>query len=213
MKKIIGEVLAITANGSLKLTDNDYYIRSSDIVYGKAIGKIGKDMIGKVVTLKIIENDSELMYKDCKEFVKKATPDKIEFKTAAIEENDFMELYKISCEIEKKGGLNYVRWGEAWLEMKKLDINANYEIHENENGMPYFSDKTGAFVKVSVTFKNHTHKVMLPVMDFRNQAVKEDGLTSVIINKSIQRCFTKAIAMFGIGLFVYLGENSPEDKE
>lgn len=129
------------------------------------------------------------------------------------ESNYFNELNSIPCDIDKKMGLTYVTWAEAWTQLKKVQPDANYRVHVNEHSMPYFADETGAFVRVTVTVKEIAHEVFLPVMDNRNQSVKSDKLTSVIVNKNIQRALAKAIALHGIGLFAYRGEDLPEDSQ
>jgi len=141
-------------------------------------------------------------------------------------ENYFIKLSKIAGETEKKGSLNltYMSWAVAWAELKKVYPKSNYVVHENENGMPYFADETGAFVKVTVRVIRNgptmesddfipEHTVLLPVMDYSNKSIQKEKLTVMDINKAIQRALVKAIAMHGLGLYVYKGEDLPEDTE
>ena len=79
--------------------------------------------------------------------------------------------------------------------------------------MPYFSDTTGAFVKVSVTVGMCTHCIHLPVMDYYHKAMKLAQITATDVNKTIQRALTKAIAMHGCGIDVYRGEDYPSNSE
>lgn len=125
-------------------------------------------------------------------------------------ENYFVQLSKIQCPIEKKNWLSYVSWADAWAEVKKIHPDANYTIYEDDAGFPFWSSKYGLDVKVGVTIGIIEHIVRLPVMDYKNKSML-DNATTVDINKAIQRAFTKAIAMHGIGLYVYQGEDLPED--
>jgi len=125
----------------------------------------------------------------------------------------FAKMNETKVKIDKKGTLNYASWAEVWRELKKIHPTSNYRIYENRAGMPFFNDETlGAFVKVSVTVMGLTHTVHLPVMNNTNKAAKGVQLDVVLINKNIQRAFAKAIAMHGIGLYVYNGEDLPEDN-
>ena len=125
-------------------------------------------------------------------------------------EDTFKELSLVNCDVVKKGNLNYVSWAEAWKQLKLKFPKARYLVYENEQGMPYFADSTGGFVKVSVIVNELHHVVFLPIMDFRNKSLKQDEITTFDINKAIQRALTKAIAMHGLGLYVYNGEALPE---
>ena len=133
----------------------------------------------------------------------------------------FEELYQIdvSERIEKKGDLSYLSWAWAWAEMKKVDANAKVIVHEFphyenvgdqvvEIVKPYLQDKGGAMVKVSVTINGHTETEWLPVMDNRNKSITEP--TSMDINTAHKRCFVKALALHGLGLYIYAGEDLPE---
>lgn len=152
----------------------------------------------------------------------------------------FEELVKInvSDKVEKKNGLSYLSWTYAWSEIKKVYPNATYEIKKFENNLPYvFSSNTGYMVFTSMTINDLTYEMWLPVMDGNNKAmldvpykykVKEyiDGrftgnyvekmverATMFDINKTIMRCLVKNIAMFGLGLYIYSGEDLPEGYE
>lgn len=140
---------------------------------------------------------------------------------------------------ENKNGLTYLSWTWAWSEIKKQYPNANYEIKKfGENNLPYvYDENTGYMVFTSMTIENETYEMWLPVMDGNNKAmlskpytykVKEyqDGrwtggytekgverATMFDINKTIMRCFVKNIAMFGLGIYIYAGEDLPEGYE
>lgn len=144
----------------------------------------------------------------------------------------FKEINQIdvSERIEKKMNLSYLSWAWAHQQMKLIDENAEIEIHEfpdyheikqlAELGMEitpeilkevttnYKQDKAGAYVTVSVTLQGRTETESLPVMDFKNKSMVEPS--SMDINKAHKRCFVKALALHGLGLYVYAGEDLPE---
>lgn len=109
---------------------------------------------------------------------------------------------------EQKNGLTYLSWAWAWTEVLKVDPNATWEAVEF-NGLPcaFFPDKTG-MVKTIVTINGVTKSCWLPVMDHKNKAIPNPD--AFAINKAIVRCMTKAISMFGLGLYIYAGEDMPE---
>lgn len=135
--------------------------------------------------------------------------------TEPLTQEEVGNLLRTKLETEKKGnmGLTYASWAEAWAKLKAAHPTAQYQVWENESGMPYFADDTGAFVKVSVAVKGLKHTIHLPVMNYNNQAVKKDALDSMAINKAVQRALTKAIAMHGLGLYVYNGEDYPKKED
>ena len=129
---------------------------------------------------------------------------------------------------QKKSGkqtLTYLSWAHAWAEVKKEYPDANYEIKKFENNLPYvYDEETGYMVFTEVTIEEQTHEMWLPVMDHNNLAMlnkpyekkfkystaKVDAATMFDINKTIMRCLTKNLAMFGLGLYIYAGEDLPE---
>jgi len=146
------------------------------------------------------------------------------FKTLnAINVNDHTEK-------KKSGGadLTYLSWPYAWAEVKKLFPDAHYEI-EKFNGLPYvFDPETGYMVYTTVTIDGITHEMWLPVMDGANKAMKNkpykyvtgfgqyakektcEAASMFDVNKTIMRCLVKNLAMFGLGLYIYAGEDLPE---
>ena len=135
-----------------------------------------------------------------------------------MENNYFIELNKIDVndKIEKKNGLSYLSWAYAWGELKKRFPNATYKIYENTlpNGyvVNYFTDGKTSYVKTSVTVNDIEHIEELPVMDFRNKSIPLEAMTSFDVNKAIQRSLTKAVARHGLGLYIYAGEDLPEQE-
>lgn len=136
--------------------------------------------------------------------------------------NVFEVLNKIDCagKVEQKNGLNYLSWAWAWSIVKKNFPNAQYKIYERDmiidtlgNVCPcnYFSDGKTAWVKTSVTINGLEHIEMLPVMDLKNKSVPLENIDSMAVNKTIQRSLTKALARHGLGLYIYAGEDLPEE--
>ena len=142
---------------------------------------------------------------------------------------DFKSLYSINVNenVEKKNGLSYLSWAWAWAEFMKQYPQAEYEIVKF-NGLPYAYDpNTGYMVYTKVTVDGQTREMWLPVMDGANRAMKAEpyivtnkwGKESTVeaatmfdINKTIMRCLVKNLAMFGLGLYIYAGEDLPEDE-
>ena len=117
----------------------------------------------------------------------------------------------VNDKTEKKGNLTYLSWAWAWAEFKKACPDATYEVVKFD-GLPYAHDqKTGYMVYTKVTACGVTHEMWLPVMDSRNRAMLEPTMFDV--NKTIMRCLTKNLAMFGLGLYIYAGEDLPEGEE
>jgi hypothetical protein len=112
---------------------------------------------------------------------------------------------------EKKGKLTYLSWAWAWAEVLKLDPQATWtpDMYGPEGSrMPVcFLPGGSAMVSVTVTIKGHTKGCTLPVMDNVNKAIKNPDARQV--SDSIMRCMTKAIAMHGLGLYIYAGEDLP----
>lgn len=125
----------------------------------------------------------------------------------------FEEVLKVNVndKTEKKGNLTYLSWAWAWAEFKKLYPDATYEVVKFEDGKPYYCDEeTGYMCYTKVTAEGQTHEMWLPVMDSRNKAMLQP--TMFDINKTIMRCLTKNLAMFGLGLYIYAGEDLPETE-
>lgn len=144
----------------------------------------------------------------------------------------------VNDKVESKNGLSYLSWTWAWSEIKKEYPNATYEIKKFENNLPYvYDENTGYMVFTTMTIDDLTYEMWLPVMDGNNKAmlnepykykVKEykDGkatgnyieksvekATMFDINKTIMRCLVKNIAMFGLGIYIYAGEDYPDGYE
>ena len=117
----------------------------------------------------------------------------------------------VNSKTEKKGKLTYLSWAWAWAEFKKVYPEARYEV-KKFNDLPYVHDpETGYMVYTSVTAEDQTYEMWLPVMDAYNKAIMKPSMFE--INKTIMRCLTKNLAMFGLGLYIYAGEDLPEDEQ
>ena len=112
---------------------------------------------------------------------------------------------------EKKNGLTYLSWSHAWGNFIKVYPDATYKIIKDElNNCYWGNNENGYMVYTEVTAGGITHEMWLPVMDFRNKSMLKP--TTFDINKAVMRCLTKNLAMFGLGLYIYAGEDLPEDN-
>lgn len=125
---------------------------------------------------------------------------------------DTLNAINVNDRTETKNNLTYLSWAWAWQTVKENYPTATYTIYENEGGMFYHSDGKSAWVKTGVTIEGIEHIEYLPVMDFRNASIQIDKINSTDVNKSIQRSLTKAIARHGLGLYVYAGEDLPQNE-
>lgn len=127
-----------------------------------------------------------------------------------------LNTINVSGKTEKKNGLTYLSWAYAWAEVKKLYPTAQYHVYERDTQqygpVNYFTDGKTCWVKVGVTIEGMEHVEMLPVMNFKNQSIPLDKVTSCDVNKAIQRAITKAIGRQGLGLYVYAGEDLSESE-
>ena len=123
---------------------------------------------------------------------------------------DALNAINVNDRTEKKGNLTYLSWSWAWQEVKKRFPDATYTYHrDSETNLPFsYKEGVGAFCHTSVTIKNETLEMWLPVMDNRNQSVLKP--TSTQINNTLMRCLTKNLAMHGLGLYIYAGEDIPQ---
>jgi hypothetical protein len=134
----------------------------------------------------------------------------------------------VNDKVEKKNNLTYLSWAWAWGEVKKLYPNATYKVVEDPMSMkPYFfDDMLGYMVMTEVTIEGETLGMWLPVMDGANKSMRHapytyqtrygektvEQATMFDINKTIMRCLTKNLAMFGLGHYIYAGEDIPETE-
>ena len=149
----------------------------------------------------------------------------------------FDSLYQVNVndKTEKKNNLTYLSWAWAWAEFVKVCPDAAYEIRLFDGRPWIYDDKLGYMVFTSVTVGNDRKEMWLPVMDGANKSMKDHPYKYVVrqknwntgkietfektcepasmfdINKTIMRCLTKNLAMFGLGLYIYAGEDLPEE--
>jgi hypothetical protein len=126
---------------------------------------------------------------------------------------EVLSKINVNDKVEKKNGLTYLSWAWAWGVLKQNYPSANYVIYENKDGWNYHTDGRTAWVKTGVIVEGIEHIEELPVMDFRNKSIPIDQLSSFDVNKAIQRSLTKAISRHGLGLYIYAGEDLPEDND
>jgi hypothetical protein len=126
--------------------------------------------------------------------------------------NHFTELANINVNehVEKKGKFSYLSWAYAVDVLRKADPTAKWEVIRF-NGMPFMTTPLGYFVEVAVTVQDITLSQIHPVLDNNNRPIAQP--TSFQINTSIQRCLVKAIALHGLGLYIYAGEDLPDTGE
>lgn len=127
-----------------------------------------------------------------------------------------LNAINVNGHTEKKSGLTYLSWAWAWAEVKKVFPDAQYTIYERNTEfgpVNYFTDGRTCWVKTGVTLEGLEHIEELPVMDFKNKSIPYDQVDSMAVNKAIQRSLTKACARHGLGLYIYAGEDLPEDAK
>jgi len=148
---------------------------------------------------------------------------------------ELLSKINVNDKTEKRNGLTYLSWSWAWSEFKKHVPNAKYEIIRDEKtGFPYMVDGFGIMVSTRVTANDESHEMWLPVMDGAHKSMKSEKwsysvnewsngkktgqmiekfvepATMFDINTAIMRCLVKNLAMFGLGIYIYSGEDLPE---
>lgn len=148
-----------------------------------------------------------------------------------------LNAINVNDHTEKKstGGkeLTYLSWAWAWAEVKKRFPDATYVIHRNEAGLPFVEDaELGLMCFTSVTIQGQTYDMWLPVMDGANKAMRRSAYTYDVynrstkqyerktvaaatmfdVNKTLMRCLVKNLAMHGLGLYIYAGEDLPDGE-
>lgn len=119
----------------------------------------------------------------------------------------FNELRKINVNehVEKKGNLSYLSWAWAVDVLLQNDQTATWEFPEPRT----YSDGS-VMVFCNVTALGKTMRMQLPVMDHKNNAIKNPDARK--ISDATMRCLAKCIACFGIGLYIYAGEDVPSEN-
>ena len=125
---------------------------------------------------------------------------------------------------EKKNKLTYLSWAWAWRIFKQKCPDTTYQVMKTMEGLPYLESEAGVMVYTEVTANGITHEMWLPIMDGANKAMKRtaytyqtkfgektcDAFDMFDVNKTIMRCLVKNLAMFGLAIYIYAGEDLPE---
>ena len=125
-------------------------------------------------------------------------------------QSTFMKLFKtdVSKYVEQKGKYNYLSWSYAVQELKRACPTARWGVTKAENGAPFHKTECGYFVDVWVEVDGVSLSQIHPVLDHRNEAVENPNAFQ--INTSLQRALAKCIALHGLGLYIFAGEDLPE---
>lgn len=138
-----------------------------------------------------------------------------------------LNAINVNGHTEQKNNLTYLSWVWAWTEVKNAYPDANYVIWRDADGKPYIKDPDlGFMVSTKITIDGLTHEMWLPVMDYNNNAMKAtkyklnkgrkaydvEPATMFDVNTALMRCLVKNLAMFGLGLYIYAGEDLPEGE-
>jgi hypothetical protein len=132
-----------------------------------------------------------------------------------------LSAINVNDKVEKKSNLTYLSWAWAWSEVKKACPDATYQIGETD-----YDESLGFMCHTSVTIEGETLSMWLPVMDGGNKSMKKvaykfttrygekdvAAATTFDINKTLMRCLVKNLAMFGMGIYIYAGEDLPESE-
>lgn len=118
-----------------------------------------------------------------------------------------LSAINVNDHIERKGGFAYLSWPFAVSQLRLADPAASWEVRRFD-GRPYLLCEAGVFVEVAVTVQGITLSQIHPVLDGRNRPIPAPNAFD--INTSIQRCLVKAIALHGLGLYIYAGEDLPQ---
>lgn len=165
-------------------------------------------------------------------------PMNIDFKShdeKAAEKFNQLTSLNLNDKVESKNGLSYVSWANAWKAFKEVYPTATYKVINNpQTNLPYFIDPAlGIMVFTEVSADGLTYSMWLPVMDGANKAMRTEAYTYQVwdkfkkayvekkveaatmfdINKTLMRCLVKNLSMFGLALYIYAGEDMPEDVE
>jgi hypothetical protein len=132
-----------------------------------------------------------------------------------------LSAINVNEHVEKKSNLTYLSWAWAWSKTKTECPDATYKILETE-----YDEALGFMCHTNVTIEGETLEMWLPVMDGANKSMKKtaysyssrygdkqvDSASTFDINKTIMRCLVKNLAMFGLGIYIYAGEDLPEGE-
>ena len=125
-------------------------------------------------------------------------------------QSTFMKLFKtdVSEYVKQKGNYNYLSWCFAVQELKRACPTARWGVTKAENGEPFLKTECGYFVDVWVEVDGVSLSQIHPVLDNRNDPIEKPNAFQ--INTSLQRALAKCIALHGLGLYIFAGEDLPE---
>ncbi len=123
--------------------------------------------------------------------------------------HDLMKL-NVNDHTEKKNGLTYLSWAWAWQEALKADSTATFDV-QTFDGKPYMDVNGTGMVWVTVHMFGQARTCMLPVMDYKNRPIVNPDAFAV--NTAIMRCMTKALALHGLGIYIYAGDDLPQSDD
>ena len=141
--------------------------------------------------------------------------------TSFIEKFNELNSRNVNEHVEQKNGLNYLSWAFVQQELTKMDENFKHRFIEfpytdsdrDDIFVPYLKTDEGYMVCVEITLFGVTKREWLPVLNYKNQAIPKGSATTFDINKSMKRVFVKCAAQFGLGNYLYLGEDAPDESE
>ena len=141
--------------------------------------------------------------------------------TSFIEKFNELNSRNVNEHVEQKNGLNYLSWAFVQQELTKMDENFKHRFIEfpytdserDDIFVPYLKTNEGYMVCVEITLFGVTKREWLPVLNYKNQAIPKGSATTFDINKSMKRVFVKCAAQFGLGNYLYLGEDAPDESE
>lgn len=129
---------------------------------------------------------------------------------------EILNAVNVSEKVEEKNNFSYLPWSSAWAEIKKIYPNVTSKVYpqvmdEYGNTRYWHDDGRTGWVEVGVTINGQEIIETLAIMDFKNKSIPADQITSADANRSLKRCLTKACALHGLGLYIYDGEDLPEE--
>ena len=141
--------------------------------------------------------------------------------TSFIEKFNELNSRNVNEHVEQKNGLNYLSWAFVQQELTKMDENFKHRFIEfpytdserDDIFVPYLKTNEGYMVCVEITLFDVTKREWLPVLNYKNQAIPKGSATTFDINKSMKRAFVKCAAQFGLGNYLYLGEDAPDASD
>lgn len=133
--------------------------------------------------------------------------------------NEGKSIYQSLSELDmtgkhkEKNHLTYLPWASAWAAVKAIYPDAVFDVVRSPEGNRYWTDGKTCSVQTYVSIDGLVQKETLAVMDHRNQSIPVDAITSTAVDKSIRRCLTKNLALFGLDLNLWIGEELSDEAK